>query len=821
MAVLVVVATVAAAGLWAASPSANIPISAMPATTNALDTAYMPLIQPFPGRTTNDNFKVSVANLFAARGTIIASNVYVTNLCATNLYATNIYSTNLYTSNFYTTNLYTSNIITTNLYATNIYVTNLYASNFYATNIVIGGTNVVNGQGTPPYLPIWTGTGTLGDSVAWQPETSFFGVGVSNLVGYSASGTSSNVLAWGVGAGSNLVAQEAWNIYLAGFQAGASAVLTNGASTYLSGNFAGSGVRATNFHDLYGTGDHAYENAVVSSTGDLHVDGYYPFAGGYAETSDQIYGWGTSPLRNSIIDNSTYVYGLGYLGGYGLRATNSYRIYGIGGLNGAVLNDSKNVMAIGTTAGDSISGAYTNLYLVGNGAVPNAATGTDEIYLGGAATTVVATNSLFAGTSLLTDGNFVTRALSSTTLSAGTNVLVLRYKSMFVLASLATNGVVVHLTTGAETGQHAWLFNFWTNASFTLPSGVCEDDTNQPVVIRGGAWTPTETGESIELVYMPNGWVEVNRAKASGGPPVTTSDALWTNNAGTLQPADLTLPLYWTNKVTLGQDGSPAIVFGPGVTNVLYRSGGGMIYTNSGTSFNWDWLGGGGTGARLTINEGSLRATLQGYNQAMALSTVGNSDGVVFQGAGFVPFRDSTTDLSGPTWSTKWRNLSLGGTAYISGYDTDSATNYSRLEIVHGGTNGVIALSSRSAGGMAGVSRPLVVNRNLGATNVVGNATYIDLFNATTTNDVSGAVAIAYATNGMTGVNFTHTRWFFNGSGSDQTLSIPPNWRTNMNSAVPPAITNGMITVMYVKSMGITDSDAHQTNCYVSFEYYK
>src|SRR5512146_2544525 len=117
MAVLVVVATVAVAGLWAASPSANIPISAMPTTTNALDAAYMPLIQPFPGRTTNDNFKVSVANLFAARGTIVASNVYVTNLYATNLYAsnffsTNLYVTNLYASNFYSTNIYTSNIIT-------------------------------------------------------------------------------------------------------------------------------------------------------------------------------------------------------------------------------------------------------------------------------------------------------------------------------------------------------------------------------------------------------------------------------------------------------------------------------------------------------------------------------------------------------------------------------------------------------------------------------------------------------------------------------------------------------------------------------------
>lgn len=111
---------------------------------------------------------------------------------------------------------------------------------------------------------------------------------------------------------------------------------------------------------------------------------------------------------------------------------------------------------------------------------------------------------------------------------------------------------------------------------------------------------------------------------------------------------------------------------------------------------------------------------------------------------------------------------------------------------------------------------------NLGVTNFpAGQATFIDLKRATVTNSVSGAVSLAYATNGIDGVNYTATAWYFNGSGSDQTLSIPSGWRTNMNSAVPPSLTNGTITVIYLKSMGATDSDAHQTNCYVSFEYYK
>jgi hypothetical protein len=111
--------------------------------------------------------------------------------------------------------------------------------------------------------------------------------------------------------------------------------------------------------------------------------------------------------------------------------------------------------------------------------------------------------------------------------------------------------------------------------------------------------------------------------------------------------------------------------------------------------------------------------------------------------------------------------------------------------------------------------------KNVGAVLAVGATDAIDLTFASATNLVSGAITFLHATNGVDLVDKTHVRWFFNNSGSDQTLTIPAGWRTNVNSAVPPKLTNATVTAMYVKCNGPTSSAALQTNAYVSFEYYK
>lgn len=97
-------------------------------------------------------------------------------------------------------------------------------------------------------------------------------------------------------------------------------------------------------------------------------------------------------------------------------------------------------------------------------------------------------------------------------------------------------------------------------------------------------------------------------------------------------------------------------------------------------------------------------------------------------------------------------------------------------------------------------------------------ANIVDMAVPSTTNTVSGAVTINHATNGLASFEMSHVRWYYNGSGSDQTLTLPATWKTNVFSAVPTKLTNSSITVMYVKSTGNTLA---QTNVYVSFEFYK
>jgi hypothetical protein len=100
----------------------------------------------------------------------------------------------------------------------------------------------------------------------------------------------------------------------------------------------------------------------------------------------------------------------------------------------------------------------------------------------------------------------------------------------------------------------------------------------------------------------------------------------------------------------------------------------------------------------------------------------------------------------------------------------------------------------------------------------------VNMTNGFRTNTVSGAVTLLHATNGISGQLLASTVAFYNGSGSDQTLTIPGGtgvgWQTNAFSPVPTKLTNGWVTMMYLKSLGATDTAAKQTNVLVSFEYF-
>jgi hypothetical protein len=113
------------------------------------------------------------------------------------------------------------------------------------------------------------------------------------------------------------------------------------------------------------------------------------------------------------------------------------------------------------------------------------------------------------------------------------------------------------------------------------------------------------------------------------------------------------------------------------------------------------------------------------------------------------------------------------------------------------------------------------VDSNVGAVLDVGSTDSVNMLYGSRTNSVTAAFTILHATNGLHGVDLTHVRWIFVPSGGPHTLTIPTAWRTNVYSAVPPALTNGTIYRMVVACGGPTSDAASQTNAYVSFEYYK
>jgi len=116
---------------------------------------------------------------------------------------------------------------------------------------------------------------------------------------------------------------------------------------------------------------------------------------------------------------------------------------------------------------------------------------------------------------LETKGAFITSSITNHILNVGINNIETTNQALIVLSSTSlTNGVRVRLNTGAGVGQHLWLMNFalTTNALFTIYNGdVLYDNTNKIMYMNNGDWNPTSSGDTLELIGVPNGWLEVNR----------------------------------------------------------------------------------------------------------------------------------------------------------------------------------------------------------------------------------------------------------------------------------------------------------------------
>lgn len=139
----------------------NIPISGLPLTTNVLDSAQFPLIQPYPGRTTNDTFRSSVQDLFRGRGTGTFTNIYVTNLTV----ISNLFLTNVTVQEFNTTNIIDQSVT----YITNSF---LVISN---TTVTINGTNVATINPTVGRVPYNVDGVNFGDSALFYIDPTTVG----------------------------------------------------------------------------------------------------------------------------------------------------------------------------------------------------------------------------------------------------------------------------------------------------------------------------------------------------------------------------------------------------------------------------------------------------------------------------------------------------------------------------------------------------------------------------------------------------------------------------------------------------------------------
>lgn len=415
--------------------------------------------------------------------------------------------------------------------------------------------------------------------------------------------------------------------------------------------------------------------------------------------------------------------------------------------------------------------------------------------------TMTVTN-LISERALYSDGAFITRASSTFYLLPGINSLIL-YTNAYVTLLSTDPSAVIQLNSSPGNGSHIWLVNFWTNIPFSLPSGPLGDIPTRSVWIRGGNWNPTEVGETLELLGVPNGYVEVGRSNPNGPAPALGTN-YWTNILGVLQPIDLTLPVEIDSQLR----------FGPGATNIVYRDGNDLVYTNTGTDVKFAVSNGSSKAIALEAQSGS----------AVGLTTAGSPSSLFFRNGAdqfsmasgkVAPTTDLGLNLGDPT-GPRWLDGAFAGTLYISGYLGSPVTSYSRLAISHTGTNGVILLSSQSAGN-AGVARPFEIDRNLGVPLVVGDTQHVDAFVPSVTNAISSTITFIDATNGMDLVDLTQKRYVFNGSGSDQTINFAADWHNTSGASV--VCTNGKALKIYFDIAGLTDTSARQSNVWTSVTF--
>lgn len=123
---------------------------------------------------------------------------------------------------------------------------------------------------------------------------------------------------------------------------------------------------------------------------------------------------------------------------------------------------------------------------------------------------------------------------------------------------------------------------------------------------------------------------------------------------------------------------------------------------------------------------------------------------------------------------------------------------------------GILAVAGTAATVFDLQTAPIKLSQNIGATLTTGDTTFVDMQKATQTNQLSGALTFAHATNGTDLVEWTHRRYLFNPSGANRLITLPSGWHNISGASF--TITNSTMARLDVTSWGDTSSSALQTN---------
>ncbi len=136
-------------------------------------------------------------------------------------------------------------------------------------------------------------------------------------------------------------------------------------------------------------GNGNYNSTIHNKNSDIYGFGDNNFSNGSFHNCDDIYGLGAGTFQSAIFSGTAfgdvnYIFGFGNQILFNSRVTNSFSVSAFGGpaLSGAILNNTEGLMALGHNAGNSISGAYTNVVIIGSGASVGA-TGANKVIIGG------------------------------------------------------------------------------------------------------------------------------------------------------------------------------------------------------------------------------------------------------------------------------------------------------------------------------------------------------------------------------------------------------------------------------------------------------